>query len=162
LFGGIFKAAPDIRQSGPAAGGGYVLRTRPKVKAAGTGPSAGRSVSACLAAGRPVALHHWLETRSRFMRLVLQVVDTALSVYLWVIFAVAVMAWLKGFKLIDAANGIVVGVDKFLTGITEPALIPLRYVVPVRNGVDPTPLVSIMILMAIQYLILIYILPAYS
>jgi hypothetical protein len=29
---GEFKAAPDIRQSGPAAGGGYVLREGPKVK----------------------------------------------------------------------------------------------------------------------------------
>jgi len=27
-----FKAAPDIRQSGPAAGGGYVLPAQPKVK----------------------------------------------------------------------------------------------------------------------------------
>src|SRR5260370_41316198 len=33
---GDFKAAPDIRQSGPAAGGGYVLRTGPKVKVEGT------------------------------------------------------------------------------------------------------------------------------
>jgi hypothetical protein len=33
---GDFKAAPDIRQSGPAAGGGYVLRAGPKVKVAGT------------------------------------------------------------------------------------------------------------------------------
>src|SRR3979411_730113 len=32
---GEFKAAPDIRQSGPAAGGGYVLRAGPKVKVAG-------------------------------------------------------------------------------------------------------------------------------
>jgi hypothetical protein len=30
---GEFKAAPDIRQSGPAAGGGYVLRKDQKVKA---------------------------------------------------------------------------------------------------------------------------------
>ena len=29
---GEFKAAPDIRLSGPAAGGGYVLREQPKVK----------------------------------------------------------------------------------------------------------------------------------
>jgi len=33
MFGGL-KAAPDIRQSGPAAGHRYVLRGRPKVKAA--------------------------------------------------------------------------------------------------------------------------------
>jgi hypothetical protein len=31
-FRGIFKAAPDIRINGPAAGGGYVLRTGSKVK----------------------------------------------------------------------------------------------------------------------------------
>jgi hypothetical protein len=36
---GDFKAAPDIRQSGPAAGGGYVLRAGPKVKVRGTGVS---------------------------------------------------------------------------------------------------------------------------
>jgi hypothetical protein len=29
---GDFKAAPDIRQNGPTAGGGYVLRKAPKVK----------------------------------------------------------------------------------------------------------------------------------
>jgi hypothetical protein len=33
---GEFKAAPDIRQNGPAAGGGYVLRAGQKVKVAGT------------------------------------------------------------------------------------------------------------------------------
>jgi hypothetical protein len=32
---GDFKAAPDIRINGPAAGGGYVLRTAPKVKVSG-------------------------------------------------------------------------------------------------------------------------------
>jgi hypothetical protein len=35
IVSGDFKAAPDIRQSGPAAGGGYVLRTGVKVKAGG-------------------------------------------------------------------------------------------------------------------------------
>jgi hypothetical protein len=33
---GEFKAAPDIRQSGPAAGSGYLLRNPPKVKLRGT------------------------------------------------------------------------------------------------------------------------------
>jgi len=32
VVSGDFKAAPDIRQSGPAAGGGYVLRAGLKVK----------------------------------------------------------------------------------------------------------------------------------
>jgi hypothetical protein len=38
---GDFKAAPDIRQNGPAAGGGYVLRVGAKVKA-GESPAARR------------------------------------------------------------------------------------------------------------------------
>src|ERR1700680_412328 len=33
---GEFKAAPDIRQNGPTASGGYVLRARIKVKVPGT------------------------------------------------------------------------------------------------------------------------------
>src|ERR1700743_3104577 len=32
---GVFEAAPDIRQNGPTAGGGYVLRTDRKVKVRG-------------------------------------------------------------------------------------------------------------------------------
>ncbi len=32
VFSGDFRAAPDIRQSGPAAGGACVLRTGEKVK----------------------------------------------------------------------------------------------------------------------------------
>jgi hypothetical protein len=36
IVSGDFKAAPDIRRSGPAAGGGYLLRSAPKVKQAGT------------------------------------------------------------------------------------------------------------------------------
>src|ERR1700761_6805540 len=48
---GDFGAAPDIRQNGPAAGGGYVLRVRPKVKVWGNprrSPANGRPErSAC-------------------------------------------------------------------------------------------------------------------
>jgi hypothetical protein len=36
IVSGDFKAAPDIRQNGPATGGWYVLRTGPKVKVWGT------------------------------------------------------------------------------------------------------------------------------
>src|SRR3979411_1002540 len=45
IVSGDFKAAPDIRQNGPAAGGGYVLRAGPKVKVWGTkGQGSGSNV----------------------------------------------------------------------------------------------------------------------
>jgi hypothetical protein len=46
---GNFKAAPDIRLSGPAAGGGYVLRAGQKVKICGC-----REAPRSLAASEPV------------------------------------------------------------------------------------------------------------
>src|ERR1700680_496214 len=48
---GDFKAAPEIRLSGPAAGGGYVLRAGPKVKAGGN-----RSLGDRLKAGSRLGL----------------------------------------------------------------------------------------------------------
>jgi hypothetical protein len=58
---GDFKAAPDIRISGPAAGGGYVLRTGPKVKVSGRQADPATSGTATFATFR----RHWPATRIR-------------------------------------------------------------------------------------------------
>jgi hypothetical protein len=55
-FREIFKAAPDIRINGPAAGGGYVLRTASKVKVAGNRRAPGDS--------RPVSNHEAVSRRT--------------------------------------------------------------------------------------------------
>jgi YggT family protein len=95
------------------------------------------------------------------MRLFFQIADIAIETYVWVVFAFAVMSWLTGLNAVSASNEGVQIIGKYLTKATDPALKPIRYFIPVLNGVDASPVFSIMILMSIQYLILLYILPTY-
>ncbi len=95
------------------------------------------------------------------MRLFLQIVGIAIETYIWVVFAFAVMSWLTGLNAVSASNERVRNIGKYLTKATDPALNPIRYFIPVLNGVDASPVFSIMILMSIQYLIVLHILPTY-
>ena len=95
------------------------------------------------------------------MRLVFQVVDVAIEIYIWLVFAVAVMSWLKGFNVVSADSPGVAAIGKFLAKVTDPGLRPIRYLFHPRNGVDASPVFSIVFLMSIRYVILLYILPTY-
>ena len=96
------------------------------------------------------------------MRLFFEAVDIALGIYIWPVFAAAVIVWLKGFNLVSFDTGALAVVDRFLANATAPFLAPMRYIAPPRNEVDVSPLFLILILMSIRYLISIYLLPAYS
>ena len=96
------------------------------------------------------------------MQLLLQVIETVLAIYTWVVFFKMAMVWLKGFNLIGAEHGAMAVVDKSLDRLTAPFLSPMRAISPPRNEVDVSPLFLILILMAIRYWITIYLIPAYS
>ncbi|GAA0573882.1 YggT family protein [Caenispirillum bisanense] len=80
----------------------------------------------------------------------LQVVSIALNLYLWALIISAVMSWLVAFNVINTHNRFVYTVGDFLHRITEPALRPIRSVVPVMGGVDLSPMVLILIIIFLQ------------
>jgi YggT family protein len=123
-------------------------------------PIDGRKLSTCVVACGLIALRDQ-EFASWFMRLFFQIFDVAIETYIWVVFAFAVWSWLTGLNAISASHESVQIIGKFLRKATDPALNPIRYFIPVLNGVDASPVFSIMILMTAQYLILLYILPTY-
>lgn len=95
------------------------------------------------------------------MQLFLQIFNLALGIYIWPVFAVAVMIWLRGFNVVSVDSGPAAVIDNLLAKVTGPALGPLRRIAPPPNGVDFTPLILIVAIMSIRYLISIYILPTY-
>jgi YggT family protein len=121
----------------------------------------GKNLSTCVVAGGLIVFAADQEFAGWFMRLFFQVVGIAIETYIWVVFAFAVMSWLTGLNVVSARNARVQTVGKYLTRATDPALNPIRYFIPVLNGVDASPVFSILILMTIQYLILLHILPTY-
>lgn len=80
----------------------------------------------------------------------LQVVLIALNLYLWAIIISAVLSWLVAFNIINTRNRFVYLVGDFLYRITEPALRPIRSVVPVMGGVDLSPMVLILLIIFLQ------------
>jgi YggT family protein len=73
-------------------------------------------------------------------------IDTVLELYIWVIIASVVLSWLVAFNVINTRNPFINQVGEFLHRITEPALRPIRSVLPNFGGIDLSPMVLILLL----------------
>jgi YggT family protein len=93
------------------------------------------------------------------MRALFLVIDLALELYIWIIIASAVLSWLVAFNVVNTRNQVVAVIGDFLYRLTEPALRPIRNVLPGFGGIDISPVILILIIIFIRYVIALYILP---
>ena len=73
-------------------------------------------------------------------------IDTVLELYIWVIIASVVLSWLVAFNVINVRNPFVNQIGEFLHRITEPALRPIRSILPNLGGIDISPMILILLL----------------
>lgn len=66
-----------------------------------------------------------------------------LSLYQWAVILAAVMSMLVGFGVLDTRNRLVWSIGDFLYRITEPALRPIRNVMPNFGAIDISPIILI-------------------
>jgi YggT family protein len=90
------------------------------------------------------------------MHSVISLLLMVIQLYIWVLIAAAVLSWLLAFNILNTSNRFVYSISDFLYRITEPALRPIRRVVPLLGGVDISPVVLILLLIFAQNLILEY------
>lgn len=76
----------------------------------------------------------------------LNLIDTVIRLYIWVLIASVIMSWLIAFNVINTRNRFIYLVGDFLFRVTEPALRPIRNILPSLGGVDLSPLVLILAL----------------
>jgi YggT family protein len=93
------------------------------------------------------------------MRALLEVVLLALQIYVYLLIAAAILSWLIAFGIVNTRNHAVATVGDFLYRITEPALRPIRNVMPNLGGIDISPVILILIIVLIQRIIEYYIYP---
>jgi YggT family protein len=93
------------------------------------------------------------------MRALFLVIDLALQLYIWILIAAAVFSWLVAFNVVNVRNPVVGMIGDFLYRITEPALRPIRSMMPDLGGIDISPVILILIIIFIRYVIALYILP---
>jgi YggT family protein len=95
----------------------------------------------------------------RFMRALLDVILIALQIYVWLLIAAAILSWLIAFNVVNTRNPFVATVGEFLYRITEPALRPIRGILPNLGGIDISPVILILLIFLIERIILYYIYP---
>ncbi len=83
----------------------------------------------------------------------LWLVDTIITLYIWILIAAAVLSWLIAFNVVNTRNPIVHSVADFLYRITEPALRPIRSILPNLGGIDISPVILILGLLFLRNLI---------
>ena len=84
------------------------------------------------------------------MRALLDVILVALQLYVWILIAAAILSWLIAFNVVNTRNTVVATIAQFLYQITEPALRPIRNLLPNLGGLDISPMVLILALYFIR------------
>jgi YggT family protein len=93
------------------------------------------------------------------MRALLEVILLALQLFVYLIVASAILSWLVAFNVVNTRNDFVRSIWNFLDAVTQPALRPIRRILPNLGGVDISPIILILLIIFIEKLIVDYLLP---
>lgn len=78
-----------------------------------------------------------------------------IDLYIWIIVISAVLSWLIVFNVVNTQNRFVYMVADTLHRLTEPALRPIRKVMPDLGGIDISPIVLILGLIFVCQVVLL-------
>ena len=88
------------------------------------------------------------------MHAIFWLIDTILSIYIMLVFAQVVLSWLVAFNVVNTRNRFVYLVGDFLYRVIEPALRPIRRMLPSFGGIDVSPMVLLVALYFIRLLLI--------
>ena len=94
------------------------------------------------------------------MEALLLLIVRLLSLYKWILIIWVVLSWLISFNVVNTRNHFVYLLSDFLYRVTEPALRPIRRILPNFGGIDISPVILIFIIWFLQDF-LIFDLPRY-
>jgi YggT family protein len=82
--------------------------------------------------------------------IVYEIVNEILNLFKWAVILAAVVSTLVAFGVLDTRNRLVWTIGDFLARVTEPALRPIRNMLPNFGGMDISPLVLILLIWVAQ------------
>lgn len=88
-------------------------------------------------------------------------IDKVIDIYTWIVIAGAIMSWLVAFGVVNVSNKFIRMVVDVLYRLTEPALRPIRSVMPNLGGVDISPVILLLGLFFIRSLLWEYVWPVF-
>ena len=80
-------------------------------------------------------------------------INQVIGLYITLVIIQVVLSWLVAFNVVNTSNRFVYLVGDFLYRVTEPALKPVRRILPAMGGMDLSPVVLILLLYFLQILV---------
>ena len=81
-------------------------------------------------------------------------IATAISIYIWILIASAILSWLVAFNVINTYNDFVRQLLYALDRITEPLYRPIRKIMPDFGALDLSPMVVLLLIYILRQIIL--------
>jgi YggT family protein len=79
--------------------------------------------------------------------------DSLISIYLWIIIVNALLSWLVAFNILNTQNRFVFSVLDTTYKLTDPILNKIRRFVPTFGSIDISPIILILALMFLRNLV---------
>ena len=87
------------------------------------------------------------------MKSIFILLDSVITIYLWIIIINAMLSWLVAFNILNTQNRFVFSVLETTYKLTDPALNKIRRFVPTFGSIDISPIILILALMFLRNLV---------
>ena len=87
------------------------------------------------------------------MKSIFILLDSVITIYLWVIIINALLSWLVAFNILNTQNRFVFSVLDTTYKLTDPVLNKIRRLVPTFGSIDISPIILILGLMFLRNLV---------
>ena len=87
------------------------------------------------------------------MKSIFILLDSVITIYLWVIIINAILSWLVAFNILNTQNRFVFSTLDTTYKMTDPALNQIRRFIPNFGSIDISPVILILFLMFLRNLI---------
>jgi len=87
------------------------------------------------------------------MKSIFILLDSIITIYLWIIIINAILSWLVAFNVLNTQNRFVFSVLDVTYKLTDPALNKIRRFIPTFGSIDISPVILILILLFLRNLI---------
>ena len=87
------------------------------------------------------------------MKSIFVLLDSIITIYLWIIIINAVLSWLVAFNILNTQNRFVFSVLDATYKMTDPALNKIRSIIPTFGSIDISPVILILLLIFLRNII---------
>ena len=87
------------------------------------------------------------------MKSIFILLDSMITIYLWIIIINAILSWLVAFNVLNTQNRFVFSILDTTYKLTDPALSKIRRFIPMFGSIDISPVILILILIFLRNII---------